>query len=397
MQHGSVTHWGDRDAASLNLPDVAPVPLGVREPHSPAPAIKAGAAVNPPPEATSDSNDGAVPVVRDVLPGIVDASPMPIALFQRDKSVVYRNAAWTSLFGPDDTQVGAGDSDPIAGALERRTGHATAERSVLRPDGSTVRVLVTATPIIDPRNAVIGVAAYGEALDRAAASTLREAFIGVLSHELRTPITSIYGGSQLLLNEDLSPDSRSEVLATIAAEAEHLHRRVEDFLAVVRVERGASQPEREPISMARAIRQAVAAEIRRSGDRRYAVSVEPDLPPATGDEAQIGQILRNLIANAVTVTPRGGAIAIEATRSGHSVETRIKDRGVVPVEAGDDAFSLSYRHGAVGGHTPSSGLGLYVARVLVEVNGGRIGIRTRRGGGTEVSFTLPLHDIPTDA
>lgn len=336
--------------------------------------------------------------VRDILPAIVEASPTPIALFQPDRTLVYRNAAWATLMGDELPDLVAEGPDPIALALDDGTSSAAGERGIRRSDGASIRVLLTVTPIHDDAGNVVGAAAYGEPLDRAAASTLREAFIGVLSHELRTPITSIYGGSQLLLNEDLSADSRAQVLAAIASEAEQLHRRVEDFLAIVRVERGASRPEREPIPLGRLIRQAVAAEIRRSGERVFDVRIEADLPPVTGDEAQVAQVLRNLVGNAATGSPAGAPVEIEATRRGRSVETRIRDRSNLAQPAPDDAFSLSYRQGGgVGGHTPGSGLGLYVARALVEANGGRIGLRTRRGGGTEVTFTLPIYDVPADA
>ena len=345
-----------------------------------------------------ESERGAEAHVRDILPAIVDASPTPIALFQPDRTLVYRNAAWAALFGDDGPDLLAEEPDPIALALDDGRASAAGERGVRGPGGASIRVLLTVTPIHDDHGDIVGAAAYGEPLDRAAASTLREAFIGVLSHELRTPITSIYGGSQLLLKEDLSADSRSQVLAAIAAEAEQLHRRVEDFLAIVRVERGAGLPEREPISLARLVRQAVAAEIRRSGERPYDIRIEPQLPPVSGDEAQVAQVLRNLIGNAATVSPSGAPVEIQALASGTSVETRIADRSVVAQRASDDAFSLSYRHGGgAGGHTPSSGLGLYVARALVEANGGRIGIRPRPGGGTEVAFTLPVYDVPAEA
>jgi two-component system sensor histidine kinase KdpD len=230
---------------------------------------------------------------------------------------------------------------------------------------------------------------------------LREAFLGVLSHELRTPITSIYGGSQLLLQDALSADSRAEVLETIAIEAEQLHRRVEDFLALARVERGTDAPLREPISLPRVIAAVVSAEQRRSLGQRFTINIERDLPLALGDDAQIGQVLRNLISIAADVNPPARPIAITATAADGSVQVAIKDRGPrVEWPAADDPdsdlFNLSYRRPAVGGHVPRSGLGLYVARTLVEANGGRIWLSPRHGGGTETGFALPRYETIED-
>jgi signal transduction histidine kinase len=335
------------------------------------------------------------PLVRDVLPAVVEGSPTAIAVFRRDRSICYRNAAWTAIVGSGD-QVLDGELAPVALAIAQGLGSTSEEHGIRRPDGRASRILLSVIPILGQDGAPIGAIAYAESLDRVAAATLREAFLGVLSHELRTPITSIYGGSQLLLRDELSADSRAQVLEDIAAEAEQLHRRVEDFLAVARVERGVNAQLREPIPIKRSIEAAVAGEHRRSPDQRYLVRVDPELPPAMGDDGQVRQVLRNLLSIATEVTPPGRAVLVVASEGDGWVEVRINDRGpnLDPDALDDpdgDLFSLSYRHPAVGGHVPRSGLGLYVARALVEANGGRLWLRSRRGGGTEAGFALPAY------
>ena len=152
------------------------------------------------------SVQGHQPLVRDVLPGIVDASPVPVALFRTDRTVAYRNDAWLALFGEAGLDAEPDQVDPIARTLADGTGSVALERHVRRADGGQLPILLDVTPVVDDRSTVIGAVAFAEPLDRVAASTLRDAFIGVLSHELRTPITSIYGGSQLLLHDDLSAE-----------------------------------------------------------------------------------------------------------------------------------------------------------------------------------------------
>ncbi len=339
--------------------------------------------------------DAQRPVVRDVLPSVVEAAPTAIAVFRKDRSIGYRNPAWTSIVGSDD-RIADGQATPVALAIQQGVGSTSEEHGIRRPDGRASRILLSVVPILAEDGAPVGAIAYAEPLDRVAAATLREAFLGVLSHELRTPITSIYGGSQLLLREELSADVRAQVLEDVAAEAEQLQRRVEDLLAVARVERGLNVALREPIPIKRSIEAAVAGEHRRSPDQRYVVRVDPKLPPAMGDDGQVRQVLRNLLSIAAEATPPGRAIMVLASETDGWVEVRINDRGpgLDPDALDDpdgDLFSLPYRHPAAGGHVPRSGLGLYVARALVEANGGRLWLRSRRGGGTEAGFTLPAY------
>jgi K+-sensing histidine kinase KdpD len=345
----------------------------------------------PPPDGLTGTEDSR-PFVRDVLPDVVRSAPTAVAVYRADRSVAFRNDAWVSLFG--DGPAVAGRSDPIALALASGLPTENQEHDARRRDGSVIRVLLDVVPLVDGRGGLIGATAYARPVDRAAMGTLREAFLGVLSHELRTPITTIYGGSQLLLNDQLSAESRGEVLAAIAAEAEQLHRRVEDFLALARVERGTTRPEREPLLLQHLIAHAVATEARRTPDRRIHVRSPHDLPPAVGDAAQVGQVLRNLITNAIDGSPPTHAVDIRAARDQLGVRVVVQDRGPGFVGGtSEDAFLLSHRHPAAGGHAPRSALGMYVARALVEANDGRIWLKERRGGGTEVGFSLPLFEV----
>lgn len=333
--------------------------------------------------------------VRDVLPTVIESAPTAIAVFRSDRTVAYRNEAWVDLMGSESDERGA--CDVLAGALAVDSQQTTQEYGAHRQDGTVVQVLLTAVPLTDDQGRIIGVSAYAQPMGRGETGAMRDAFLGVLSHELRTPITSIYGGSQLLLNDRLSAGSRGEVLTAIAAEAEQLHRRIEDFLAVVRVDGGQSRPEREPLLLQRLVATAVAAERRRSPSQRFRVRAPRDIPPAVGDATQINQVLRNLISNAVDATPPGALVAIEIRSGPKHAQVIIRDRGPgIATDAGSDVFNLFVDHPAVGGHVPRSGIGLYVARTLVVSNGGRIWVARRRGGGTEVGFALPLFDLTHD-
>jgi len=110
------------------------------------------------------------------------------------------------------------------------------------------------------------------------------------------------------------------------------------------------------------------------------------------DDGYVTQILRNLISNAVKYSPVDHPVVVTLAAEPDAVVVSVLDRGPgFPAETGPDAFRLFYRNPDVGARVPGTGIGLYVARALVEAQGGRIWLRNRPGGGAEVGFELPLY------
>jgi len=353
------------------------------------------------------------PRVRDVLPDVVRQAPVGVGVVRGDRTVAYRNdefarimgvsaetgpAAKLGLFRQADGAPFAAEREPLV-QLFRAGRTTTEERLVMqRLDGAGVDVSLTMAPIVDTDRAVVGAIVYVQDLtaDLEDAS-LREAFVGVLSHELRTPITSIYGGTQLLLDERLPSTMRAAVIHDIAAEAEQLHRLVEDLLAIARVERGVTQVAADPVLIQRLATQAALAEERRWPGRRVEVHAPSDFPAVLADDGYTTQILRNLISNAVKYSPTEEPVVVTIDREGSMAVVTVLDRGRgFPEEVGSDAFRLFYRSPAVAARVAGTGIGLYVARALVEAQGGRIWLRNRDGGGAEVGFALPLYRLEED-
>lgn len=221
---------------------------------------------------------------------------------------------------------------------------------------------------------------------------LRRAFVDVLSHELRTPITSIYGGARLLLDDGLAPDTRASLLADIAAEAGQLAHLVEDVLAIARLEYGLTDRGTEPVLVQRLAESVAAAERRRWPGRSVTVRGVPGLPPARGDTGLVAQVLRNLIASALKYSPAHEDVRVTLGSDARAVHVTVSDRVPgAPAEAGSDAFALFHRHPEVAGHVYGTGMGLYMARLLIEAQGGEVWLRGRPGGGTDVGFTLPIY------
>jgi len=222
---------------------------------------------------------------------------------------------------------------------------------------------------------------------------LREAFIGVLSHELRTPVTSIYGGIELLRAHRLDDNVVRDVLRDVSDEAEGLQRLIDDLLVMVRAERGLAFAVPEPVLLRRIVGLAVDDERRRWPDQAFDVDLAADLPTALGDDALLRQVLRNVLGNAAKFGPAHGSISVSGQADGDLVELRVRDRGPgISPEQREQVFALFYR-GATLGRIAGSGIGLYVARVLMNAMGGSIHVAPREQGA-EFVLRLPRYVDP---
>jgi K+-sensing histidine kinase KdpD len=232
------------------------------------------------------------------------------------------------------------------------------------------------------------------------AGELRDAFIGVISHELRTPITTIYGLARILRRrgEALDDATRAQAVVDIEEEADRLTRLIEDLLVLSRAERGRVQVDPEPINLGRLVRRITDAESERHPNRRYAFRAPPNLQLVSGETTYVEQVVRNFLSNAAKYSPASTTIEIELEDAGGEAIVRVLDRGI-GIEEGtsDRAFDLFYRTRDASRVAPGAGIGLFVCRHLIETMGGRVWIAPREDGGTVVAFSLPTLDAETDA
>jgi PAS domain S-box-containing protein len=228
------------------------------------------------------------------------------------------------------------------------------------------------------------------------AAEFREAFIDVISHELRTPITTILGLTQLLGRPGRTddPETRAAMLEDVRAEAERLHRLVEDLLVLSRVERGRLDVDAEPLEPRRLLTRIVdheAAELPRISIR---LDVPPALPIVLGEATYVDQILRNLLGNAAKYTPAGSNVVVDARVEGDVVAIRVSDDGPgIDPASRARLFELFYRDPDSARSVAGSGIGLFVCASLVEAMGGRIWVAEAPGGGAEFGFTLRTADL----
>lgn len=222
---------------------------------------------------------------------------------------------------------------------------------------------------------------------------LKTALINAVSHDLRTPLASIIASAGSLRQEDVAwtEGERQDFAQAIEEEAQRLNGIVGNLLDLSRIESGNLRPEKGWYDLGALIDDVLGRLRTRTGGHRLTVSIPPDLPPVPLDYVEIDQVLSNLIENAAKYTPSGTEIAIVVRRSEDEVRVAVTDHGAgIPPAALPRLFEPFYRVDGMGPRPQGTGVGLSVARGLVEVHGGHIWAENRPEGGARFVFTLPL-------
>ncbi len=223
---------------------------------------------------------------------------------------------------------------------------------------------------------------------------LRAALLSSVSHDLRTPLSSIKAAAYSLQEKDVTWDdeSRHSFAVTIEREADRLNRLVGNILDMSRIEGGALKAEKELYPLDELVYHVVNHMQFVLKDRAVRVTVPESLPPVALDFLQIDQVLTNLIENAVRYTQAGSPIEIDAEECNGEILIGVADHGTgVPEEQKERIFDKFYRvSGGTQKKTMGTGLGLAVCRGLIEAHGGHIWAENRAGGGAVFKFTLPL-------
>ena len=289
------------------------------------------------------------------------------------------------------------DQLPLAGALSGAETVRAEEIALSVPDGRSVTTLVNATPIHAEDGAVASVVvtmqdlAPLEELERQ-----RAGFLGMVSHELRVPLTSIKGSTGALLgsSRQFAPAETREFIRIVDDQADRMIGLIADLLDAGRIDTGTLSVSPEPSEVAALVDRARTTFL--SGGARHTVTIDlpPDLPRVMADRQRVEQVLNNLLANAARQAPESSPIRIAAERDGVHVAVSVADdgRGIAPERLAQ--LFRKYSGAAVGERgagTGGSGLGLAICKGLVEAHGGRI--RAESGGvglGARFTFTLPV-------
>lgn len=230
-----------------------------------------------------------------------------------------------------------------------------------------------------------------EALALGLAAEHRSALLRSVSHDLRTPLSTIRAVTSDLRDGggDYDDATRDELLDLVVDEAERLDRFVANLLSLSRVDAGALHPDLQVVALEELLEQCVRCHARLVRDRKVSIEVPLTLPLVDADWTLVDQAVTNLVANAVRHAPEGSRIWVSAHQDAPGwVTVRVRDQGPgVPPEL-RAAVLEPFRRGP--GST-SSGIGLAIVRAVVEAHGGELSVGDAPGGGTEVAFTLPEH------
>jgi len=303
-------------------------------------------------------------------------------------------AAADDLIGTDlgDLVVLHADAGPGGGGANNR-GVFRAETTGRRVDGTRFPAEIARADFeLDGRGFQLAV--ISDVTWRHEADQIRERFLGVLSHELRTPVTSIYGGTQLLLGRGarLDPATRAELLIGVAAESERLQRMIENLVAMARIERGAEYGGPRPVLIERILKSLIERERALWPEVTIRLVSTGPVSMVAADEEYLAQIMRNLLSNAAKYGGPGSTVEVHLVDGPEEVQVLVCDDGPgINDEDADKLFNLYYRAAPQAAAAPGAGIGLFVCHELVSIMGGRLWAKNRAEGGAEFGFTLPTY------
>jgi PAS domain S-box-containing protein len=265
----------------------------------------------------------------------------------------------------------------------------------LTKHGRQIDVSLTISNILDRKGRVIGASRIARDItERKQLDRMKDEFVGTVSHELRTPLTAIKGFIELVLDGDAGPvaDTQREFLEVAARNADRLGSVINDILDVSRIESQGLEIRLEPTDLA-AVLEDVASTFRLMAHTKGLTlhHVVGNVPKVLGDAPRLVQVFSNLLSNAIKYTPKG-EVGIRAVVANDRVEVVVHDTGIgLTQEDQGQLFTKFFRgRNPVVTDSGGTGLGLVIARAIVEKHQGTIDVESRSGEGTRFRVTLPV-------
>ena len=334
-----------------------------------------------------------------------------ILILDPDLTVTLANAALTRMSGSDQSVIGKAHADVIRWArkpdalqLEDAiaggwplTPNATlyVEGDLLRdgPDTPPLPIGVTYAPVLSPEGRLQSIIATVRDISHfREADELKSTFISIVSHELKTPVALIKGYVSTLRREDASWDPRvvDESLKVIEEEADHLGELIEDLLDASRLQANSVSLKKTEVDLPELVMRLVKKFQSQTEAHLLTCDFTPSFPVVIADENRMEQVLTNLISNAMKYSPTG-EITVEGHVNNQNAIVCVKDEGPgINPEDLPHVFDRFYRGSDQARKTKGAGLGLYLARAIIEAHGGKIWVDSGLEHGARICFSIPL-------
>ncbi|HVS32091.1 MAG TPA: ATP-binding protein [Thermoanaerobaculia bacterium] len=328
--------------------------------------------------------------VRDLGPAVVgraDDLQAKILAWDRDVEAARFEANYPAVIEA------LRDMDEALGAFQRSAAREVRRLMLLQVVFSTILVVLAGIAaavviwmVLKLRNLAAGLARESD--ERMAALRTRDEILGVVSHDLRSPLTTIMLSTQML--ESSPPDERTEFIETILATTRRMQRLIEDLLDATRIEAHNFSIRRETLDPAAVAREAFLSHVPIAAQKKITVeeNIATPLPPISGDAGRLLQALSNLLGNAIKFTPEGGTVRLAAEARGGKLRFEVADSGpgIAPNDVPHlfDPFWQAKKTAHLG-----AGLGLKIARGIVEAHGGTIAVQNGSRGGACFVIEIP--------
>lgn len=352
---------------------------------------------------------GQVSYEKQRLDALLDSAADGILILNADLTIERVNDAFERIYGKTHDELATLPHDAIIRWAEEPQG-ATLQESIangwpltpnatLYVEGDLERephpplpVGVTYAPLLSPegrlRNVIVSVR---DITHFRTADEIKATFISIVSHELRTPVALIKGYASTLRRDDARWDKStiSDSLAVIEEEADRLSKMVDDLLDASRLQAGGLSLNRADVSLPMLAKRVAERFATQSNHHDIVTDFPEKFPIILADETRIEQVIMNLVSNALKYAPKG-EIKISGTVHSEQVVVCVSDEGP-GIEAKDlpHIFDRFYRSTKAVKHTKGAGLGLYLARAIVEAHGGRIWADPKPDAGARICFSLP--------
>ena len=217
-------------------------------------------------------------------------------------------------------------------------------------------------------------------------------FVSIVSHEFRTPLTGIMGFSEMMRDEDFSVEEMKEFAGDINKDAQRLNRMITEMLDLDRMESGRMTLNLEPVDLNAIIAEVADLSRPNAPNHPIRLQLDPGLTGLFGDPDKLTQVVTNLVSNAIKYSPDGGEIIVTSRVEGDVAHVYVQDHGIgIPPDRLEQVFERYNRiESDATRHIQGTGLGLPIARQIVQVHGGRAWAESTPGEGSVFQFTIPL-------